>query len=216
MPTPVSQITNYTELQEAIGDWLDRDDLPTQIQLYISLAEAEFNREIRNRNMEVRVTMSTTGGANYYDLPDDWEEQRSIVLISANYRKGLQFLSIEQMDMQARPYPVTYTGEPIWFTNYGNALRLLPVPDQAYTMELFYYQEIPPLATNGTNWLLAAHPDIYLFASLVQATSQLDERSQGADFQAKYTNAMASLNDEEKRDLWSAASIMPTTGQWTP
>ncbi|MGZ3269278.1 MAG: phage adaptor protein, partial [Croceibacterium sp.] len=39
-------------------------------------------------------------------------------------------------------------------------------------LELDYFQKIPALASGsdtGTNWLLAAHPDLYLFGALVEA-----------------------------------------------
>jgi hypothetical protein len=48
-------------------------------------------------------------------------------------------------------------------------------PLDATALEFDYFQKIPALASvapaNGTqtNWLLTAHPDLYLFGSLVEA-----------------------------------------------
>ena len=42
-------ITNYTELKSSLADWLNRSDLTTVIPDFITLAESQFNREIRNR-----------------------------------------------------------------------------------------------------------------------------------------------------------------------
>src|SRR5690606_32381418 len=54
-----------------------------------------------------------------------------------------------------------------------------PVPDQAYSLRLAYWQGITPLSVSATtNWLLTSHPDLYLYASLLQAAPYLyeDER----------------------------------------
>ncbi|MEI9890926.1 MAG: hypothetical protein WDN45_10435 [Caulobacteraceae bacterium] len=62
---------------------------------------------------------------------------------------------------------------------YGGQLRLHPAPDQAYAAELVYLQTIPALSqTNPSNWLLAAHPDAYLYGALAQSAPYLkaDER----------------------------------------
>ena len=48
-------ITNYTQLQSSIASWLLRDDLTAVIPDFITLAEAQFNREIRNRKMIKRA-----------------------------------------------------------------------------------------------------------------------------------------------------------------
>ena len=47
-------ITTYSELKDAVGDWLNRDDLTSVIPNFIALAEAQFNRTIRHRKMVTR------------------------------------------------------------------------------------------------------------------------------------------------------------------
>ena len=37
-------ISTYTELQTAVANWLDRDDMSARIPEFISLTEARFNR----------------------------------------------------------------------------------------------------------------------------------------------------------------------------
>ena len=45
-------ITNYTNLQSTIADYLNRDDLTSVIPVFIQLAEAQMNRDIRHYEME--------------------------------------------------------------------------------------------------------------------------------------------------------------------
>jgi hypothetical protein len=53
------------------------------------------------------------------------------------------------------------------FTIEGATLKVRPLDSTA--LEFDYFQKIPALATTDPNWLLTAHPDIYLFGSMVEA-----------------------------------------------
>ena len=41
-------LTNYSELKSSIADFLNRDDLTSVIPTFISLAEAQFARDLRH------------------------------------------------------------------------------------------------------------------------------------------------------------------------
>ena len=46
-------LTTYTELKSSIANWLNRDDLTTEIAGdFIALAESDFNAKLRIRQME--------------------------------------------------------------------------------------------------------------------------------------------------------------------
>ena len=45
-------ISTYVELQTAVANWLDRDDMSARIPEFIALTEARFNRILRIRAME--------------------------------------------------------------------------------------------------------------------------------------------------------------------
>jgi hypothetical protein len=67
-------------------------------------------------------------------------------------------------------YPTSPADVPRIFTIEGSTLKVRPVDGAA--LEFDYFQKIPALsssADSGTNWLLAAHPDLYLFGALVEA-----------------------------------------------
>jgi len=52
-------IGNYSELNTAVANWLNRDDLTDRIPEFIVLAEARFNRVLRIRAMEGLYTANT-------------------------------------------------------------------------------------------------------------------------------------------------------------
>ena len=74
-------LSTFTELKEAVADWLDRSDLTARIPDFIALAEARINRELRIRPMEVRSTMYTTVDQQYFNLPGGYIQMRNICLL---------------------------------------------------------------------------------------------------------------------------------------
>ncbi len=71
-------ISNYTELNTAVANWLDRDDLTDRIPEFIALAEARFNRLLRIRAMEEKQTASTVAGQRNLALPTNFIQMRNL------------------------------------------------------------------------------------------------------------------------------------------
>jgi hypothetical protein len=92
-------ITTYTELRAAVQRWLDNDNpnLIAAIPDFIALAESSFNRVLRCRERECRITtplVPTPEPADpmdrgVYDLPEDWGGHRSVKMI-----RGAEALAI--------------------------------------------------------------------------------------------------------------------------
>ena len=90
-------IANYTELQTAVANWLDRDDLAARIPEFISLCEARFNRTLRLRAMEtLDTTVSTVGGTSTIALPTGYVQMRDFHLTTSPLTQ-LQYLAPEMM-----------------------------------------------------------------------------------------------------------------------
>ena len=65
-------ITTYSELKTAVANWLNRDDLTSNIPEFIALAEAAINDQVRHWRMEKRA--ETTLDAQFIGPPSDWLE----------------------------------------------------------------------------------------------------------------------------------------------
>ena len=98
----------FTELKDAVADWLDRSDLTSRIPDFIALAEARLNRELRIRPMEVRSTMVTTADQQYFQLPGGYIQMRNMQL-NTNPTTPLEYITPEMMD---RLYGSTTSGKP--------------------------------------------------------------------------------------------------------
>ena len=155
-------ITTYSELQAAVGNWLDHGLFAARIPEFIALFEAAANRRLRVREQEAATTLMPSSGTAA--LPADYLAWRRVTW-TGSPRVELQY--VHPSYLQAA-YPSTPSARPRVFTIEGSTLKIRPV--DATALEFDYFQKIPALSDGAaTNWLLAAHPDLYLFGALVEA-----------------------------------------------
>ncbi len=86
-------LSTYTELKSSLADWLNRSDLTSVIPDFISLAEAQIERQLRTRQMIVRATASFAAAAEYGTVPDDFLETYDMSQINMDLVKSnVEFL----------------------------------------------------------------------------------------------------------------------------
>ena len=160
-------ITSYSELQTAVGDWIARSDFTSNIPDFITLFETEANRKLRVRQM--MVTRSTTPSSGIFSLPTDYLAWVRVTWTGSS-KRTLEYVYPSYLQGQ---YPDTPATTPTVFTVEGSTdnvgiVRVMPVDNTA--VDFTYYQKITALSTSNTvNWLLTAHPDVYLAGSLTEA-----------------------------------------------
>jgi len=201
-------LSTFTELKDAVADWLDRSDLTTRIPDFIALAEARINREIRIRPMEVRSIMYTTSGQKYFNLPGGYIQMRNIQL-NTNPTTPLEYITPEMLD---RLYGSSTTGKPRAYTLIGDEIQLAPIPDSAYTLEMAFYEKFTALGdgTSGTvtsNWLTKNAPDILLYGALMEAEPFIKNDERVAVWLNGYGNAIDKLQKADQRDRHSGSAM---------
>ena len=197
-------ITNYTELKAAIADWLLRDDLTAVIPSFIALAEAQMQREIRHHKMMQRAEAEIN--TRYFVLPVDWLETARFH-VTGDQPSRLELTSMDDM-LQMRELNANTGGKPTHYAHIGDQLEVFPTPNATYNVELLYYQKIPALSdSNATNWLLTAHPDVYLYGALMQAAPYLDADQRLQVWAGLYGSAVNSINAESKKARYSGAGM---------
>jgi hypothetical protein len=90
-------INDYATLKAAIADELARADLTSAIPNFIQLAEADFNRQLRTRQMQAMVTGSAVAGV--IALPTD---VRTIQALHVTV--GGEYLEIHPLAPEALSY----------------------------------------------------------------------------------------------------------------
>ena len=201
-------ITTYAELQTAMANWLDRTDLTARIPEFIELAEANFNRVIRQPDMIAKNDSFSIAG-RYTTLPTDTLEIVRIV-VDLTPVIVLEYLTPEEISQ--RRIVMTSTGKPYYFTTVGgstNQLEVLPSPDSTYTASIVYYTRIAALTDSATtNWLLDSHPDIYLFGTLVEAEPYLKNDERMPMWTSRLDKALNALGLQGQRERHTASGLI--------
>lgn len=197
--------TTWTELKAEMADWLDRTDLTTQIPSFIGYAEARLNRRLRVPEMEADATASVS--TDDIALPTDLLSLRS-VYIDDDPRVVLSQVSPARL---RELYPTdTTTGIPrVFAIQESTDLLLGPYPDAAYTVVINYWAKIPALgAGTATNWLLTAHPDLYLAAAMTEGCLLTMDEQRAALWDSRTEAKIAELNEAGRRKMRSQAPTM--------
>jgi hypothetical protein len=199
-------ISTFSELKTSIADFLNRDDLTTVIPDFITLAEAQMNRDIRHWEMENRVDGQQTQGDQYMQLPADWLETIRLHL-TGDGTSLVELISLSAM-ADKRANAEDQAGKPRFYAHVRGEFELYPTPDENTDFELLYYQKIPALSdSNTTNWLLDYAPDVYLYGSLVHSAPYLQEDARLAVWAQMYAAAVQNLNNQSERVKNSGTGI---------
>ena len=204
-------ISTYSELQTAVANWLDRDDLSARIPEFISLAEARFNRLLRLRSMESKQTASTVGGQRNYNLPASYIQMRNFQLNTS----PLTTLSYVTPEIYDRVWGGSTGGIPKFYTIVADEISLGPIPGSVLTMEMLFYRRFDNLSgSTTTNWLLTYAPDIYLYASMLEAEPFIMNDERVPLWATALDKAISDMQEQDNKDRHSGSAlrVMNTSG----
>lgn len=204
-------ISSFSELKTAVANWINRDDLTDRIPEFIALAEGMFNRRLRHPRMENSATAVLSGETLAF--PTDFLSLRSM-FIDGNPDTELDFVPYSSLRTL---YPTTATGIPQVYTEADGAFYFAPVPSGDYTVHMVYWQQIPALSdSQTTNWLLTAHPDLYLYASLIHAAKYIRDDAEMAGNTVLAERYLAELAKEGTKRAagGSPLAIRPRKATW--
>ena len=205
-------ISTYTELQAAVANWLDRDDLTARIPEFIALTEARFNRLLRVRSMETEADQVTTSGTRSYSLPTDYRQMRTVHL-TTNPITPLSYITPEIMD---RIWAGSTGGKPVSYTIKGNNIYLGPSPDSTYTIRFLYYKTVPALSSLvAVNDILTDSPDVYLYGCLLEAEPFLQNDARVQLWATAFQQAIADIQEQDEKDRHSGVlRVLNTSGYY--
>jgi hypothetical protein len=171
-------IGTYAQLQSAVADWAARADLSPRMADYITMAEARFNRELRVRQMETEATVTMTEGTG--TLPTDFLAMKRVTYqgspVTELYYQTPAYLQ--------DAYPDTTAGDPVVYTLEGLSIKVRPITSTS--VKVLYWQKIPALSDSATtNWLLTAHPDLYLAATLAEVAQWEPDMNDAGRYEAR-------------------------------
>lgn len=201
-------ISTYSELQTAIGNWLNRGDLTDRIPEFIALAEARMNRDNRLRveDAVIRATLSVSG--QFTTLPTGFQRMINCEL-QVTPVQALEYKTPQAMDAVRS---ADATGRPRFYCVHGAELELAPAPDGTYTLGLIYYRNIPALSdSDTTNWLLTAAPDLYLYASLSESAPFQKDDERVALWESIYNQRAQQYQESSEADQTAGSPLVMTS-----
>ena len=160
---------NYAQdLADYIRGYLDQDAVTipdSAVDAFVRSVEGQINRALREHpRMRVRRSWRLRAGANVVPIPDDM----------------LQLIAIKRDGVALKQYPPQLESKASLcsdaFINYGNCLRVWPVPTEDVDYGLEMAIAIPSLLNDQfkeANWIALHHNDIYQQGLLGEAAGYL-------------------------------------------
>lgn len=204
-------ISTYTELQNAVVNWLERDDLTLRVPEFIAIAEARHRRDIRLRSMSTRAIATVPTGTRFIALPTGFLAMRRLQF-NTNPIHVVHEVSPDQLtDIYSLE-----VGRPTFFTVHEE-IEWNRMPDSAYTAEMIYWKRFDPLSATVTgNSLLSDHPDIYLYPSLAASAPFLHEDERIQLWEALYAKAVEEAHRADRKDRYTQGVMQIRPGLVTP
>lgn len=191
-------ITTSAELKTALGNWLNRTDLAARLDEFIVLAESRLNRQLRVRGMEASM-LSTALVASATALPAGFLAFKEL-RIDAAHSYTLEPRPVEWLRNQS-----TASGSPIYYAITNTQVLCYP---GAGSVLGTYYQALPSLSANSANWLLSAHPDLYLMACLEEASVYTRNEKLGAMAGTRTQAIMDALQSSDNANSSSGGPLV--------
>lgn len=172
-------ITTYSELKTAVSNWLDRTDLSSRLPEFIALFEAQVNRRLRVRQQITSTALTGIDAFGSVILPTDYLEWKRVTW-TGSPRRELDYVTSSYL---AGTNPGLLSDTPRYFTIEGSTLKVSPFSQT--DLDLIYAQKVPALSDSATsNWLLASHPDAYLFGTLTMSATLTSDAENGRAWNA--------------------------------
>lgn len=197
-------ISNYSELQTAVGSWLHRTNLTSTIPDLIMIGEKRINREVRNQAMETAFNTAISTGV--CAVPSGFVEWKTAYIDGSPIRP----LQVKSLDWIYNEYPVRAAqGRPFFIARNGSNFEFGPYPDSGYTVKGTYYARLAPVSTTW-HAFATLYPDLYLFASLAEAKPFILDDPRIPIWEAKYAEIRDALNHEQLVGDYSGSPLCVT------
>lgn len=187
----------------AIGEDVYPDPVVTG---WIRMAEEFLSTALRVKHMIQIDTCLVTG--DRVPLPKDWQEIRLVRPMPTGgvyrYNTPDDFYNPEFPGDPESPY----TTREKRYTIVGNFVVFHPPPAEGQSVELTYYQNIPPLTEDVDNWANKYHTTVYTLKILHVASLYAIEDERSGTWNQEVTTAIAAMNMRHQVDRASGSTLV--------
>lgn len=192
-------LTTYAELQTAVANWLDRNDLTSRIPEFIALAEADINSQFNHRAIESSTTLTPTSGSRYIALPTGYREPLNLWLQWAS-SAGVQ--DMRALTPETMAISTVNSIPTAWCIDGSNVAFNCPNQSSGtdYTFLFRWVGQIALSDSTTTNLILTNYPNVYLFGALREAAPYLRDAEAVSYWTSRYADAIDKAKAKEARD----------------
>lgn len=222
-------LASYTDLQTAISDWLNRDDLSAErIRDFIRLAENQIDLHLRARAMRTSFAANIGAGVTSVSIPADYLEMIQMQPTGAWVTSGsTTTVTATRLYPPMVVVPFNYLralgdpigGPPTFYAENpsGSTWDIWPA-DEQYQITIWYYARVTALSdASPTNALFLAQEDLYLSGALMEAEIYLKmPPSERGPWLARFQSIIERLNSESRRIPFTGSTprTRPAYGNW--
>ena len=195
-------LDTYANLKMAVANFLNRGDLASVIPDFVTLAEAQMTRRLAKRLSEEgkplpRNAMTRNAA---FSITSETVSMPADLLGPLTFSidgEGQQLTYLSPLAFAAekvRRGANASSGVPESYTIIGSVFQFCPVPASAFSATLVYWAKPEPLSDSApSNWVLADHPDAYLYGTLVQSAPYLMDDARVTVWGGLFTAALEDM-----------------------
>jgi len=195
-------MTALSDHCDVVRKWLDYgpdeyDD--TLVTSWTRMAEQTLSINLRCKHMiQIDTGLVSTSRV---PLPSDWLELDFVRIVDGS---PLKFRSRTEFYTPPDPPDPNYNAK--HYTLSGNLLMVGGNIADGRSVEITYFQEIPPLG-DEPNWLMEHYSGLYVFSTLTAAALYGIENDQAAVWEDKASAIVSSLNGEYLKSKASGSNL---------
>lgn len=223
-----TSVVDYNSLTNAVANWMMRSgnaDFLSNAPDFIAFFENTLNfgsddpqfpsPPFRVSQMEIpQTTVTILSSTNSVFLPSDFLQLRRIYTSGSPIQK-LTYVTPNQMDSTLANYPAGPPEE--FYTIMGGQLVLASGVSTAMTIVFGYYQKIPALSSSNTvNWLLTAHPGLYLAGAITQGALFLGDDGEAQKWARISTAHIRAFRKQDLNARYSGDALQMKTDVGNP
>lgn len=204
-------LSTYSDLQNAVANWLKRSDLTSYIPDLITLGEARVNNDLRVKAMETSLLSTMTTSATVA-VPADYMEMKFAYLVTQPMilldRKTPEWIYATYPNRTG--YASSYYAKPKFYAREGSNFIFGPYPDSQYTIQGIYYAK-PSALSSSIGTIFPSYPQLYLFAALAEAAPFLKDDKRVELWEAKYKQIKDRVQYESDKEEYSGGPLRMTS-----
>lgn len=215
-------LTNLGELKAAVADWINREDLTSVIPDFIKIGESRINSDYRSRvasnEFETTLEVAPSFQQNPVNLTGTtlfFGEVTTVVVDG----EVIPYVSWEVYTKQKKESEYkngcwTFQGDAIFYSKFVEENETPPVSGNNVELKIYGYNDSLLDFNNDADDtpFFLAHPNIYLYAALVEASVYLRDMEGVQIYQARYDELLDKVYKDHKRSKVSGGMAVSSVG----